>query len=159
MPEPKELYISNLTETMRQSQRYLAIGFGASLFFALVVFAAPVELRNVKAPIGPVEVLVSHNTALALSVAVYWVAGLLATFFISRIASITSLLRDPDLVIAALTYPSVLTTQPGAGRLGLCFLPPLLVASGMVRIFGTELLGVWRIFGMFVLLLPYLQLG
>jgi hypothetical protein len=150
MPEPKELYISNLTETLRQSQCYLAIGFGASVFFALVVFAAPVEFKEMKAPIGPVEVLISHNTALALSVAVYWVAGLLATFFISRIDSITLLLRDPDLVIAALMYPSVLTTQPAAGRLGSCFLPPLFVASGMVRIFGTELLGVWRILGMFL---------
>jgi hypothetical protein len=159
MPEPKELYISNLTETLRQSQCYLAIGFGASVFFALVVFAAPVEFKEMKAPIGPVEVLISHNTALALSVAVYWVAGLLATFFISRIDSITLLLRDPDLVIAALMYPSVLTTQPAAGRLGSCFLPPLFVASGMVRIFGTELLGVWRILGMFLWLLPYLQLG
>jgi hypothetical protein len=159
MPEPKELYVSNLTETLRQSQRHLAIGFGASVFFVLVVFAAPAELRDVKAPIGPVDVLVSHNTALALSVAVYWVAGLLATFFISRIASITLLLRDPDLVIAALTYPSVLTTQPAAGRLGLSCLPPLLIASGMVRIFGTELIGLWPTLGMFWLLLPYLQLG
>jgi hypothetical protein len=80
MPEPKDVYVSNLTETLRQSQRYLAIGFGASVFFALVLFAAPAEFSDVKAPIGPVDVLVSHNTALALSVAVYWVAGLLATF-------------------------------------------------------------------------------
>jgi hypothetical protein len=159
MPEPKELYISNLTETLRQSQRYLAIGFGASVFFALVVFAAPVELREMKAPIGPVEVLVSHNTALALSVAVYWVAGLLAGFFIRRIDSIIVLLHDPDLVIAALMYPSVLTTQEGAGRLGSWFLPPFLVAFGMVRIFGTKLLGIWPILGMLLLLSPYLQLG
>ncbi len=64
MSEPKELYISNLTETLRQSQRYMAIGFGASVFFTLVVFAAPLEFREVKAPIGPVEVLVSQNTLL-----------------------------------------------------------------------------------------------
>jgi hypothetical protein len=160
MPEPKELYISNLTETLRQSQRYLAIGFGASVFFALVVFAAPVELREIKAPIGPVEVLVSHNTALAISVAVYWVAGLLATFFIRRIDSIILLLHDdPDLVIAALMYPSVLTMQEGAGRLGSWFLPPFLVAFGMARIFGTALLGIWPILGMLLLLCPYLQLG
>jgi hypothetical protein len=159
MSEPKELYISNLTETLRQSQRYMAIGFGASVFFTLVVFAAPLEFREVKAPIGPVEVLVSQNTALALSVAVYWVAGLLATFFISRIASIILLLRDPDLVIAALMYPSVLTTKPAAGRLGSCFLPPLLLVMGMVRLFGKELLGFWWTLGMLFLLLPYLQLG
>jgi hypothetical protein len=159
MPEPKDVYVSNLTETLRQSQRYLAIGFGASVFFALVLFAAPAGFSDVKAPIGPVEVLVSHNTALALSVAVYWVAGLLATFFVSRIGSITRLLRDPDLVIAALTYPSILTTQPAGGRLGLCCLPPLFIASGMVRIFGTELIGLWPSFGIFLLLLPYLQLG
>ena len=159
MPEPKELYISNLTETLRQSQRYLAIGFGASVFFALVVFAAPVELREMKAPIGPVEVLVSHNTALALSVALYWVAGLLATFFIRRIDSIILLLDDPDLVIAALMYPSILTTQEGAGRLGSWFIPPFLVAFGMVRIFGTELLGNGSILVMLLLLSPYLGLG
>ena len=159
MSEPKELYLSNLTETLRQSQRYIAIGFGAALFFALVVFAAPLEFKEVKAPIGPVEVLVSQNTALALSVAVYWVAGLLSTFFISRIASIILLLRDPDLVIAALMYPSVLTTKPHAGRFGACFLPPLLVVSGMVWIFGKDLLGVGRIVGMVVLVGPYLQLG
>jgi hypothetical protein len=159
MSESKELYISNLTETLRQSQRYMAIGFGASVFFTLVVFAAPLQLREVKAPIGPVEVLVSQNTALALSVAVYWVAGLLATFFISRIASIILLVRDPDLVIAALMYPSVLTTRPAAGRLGSCFLPPLLLVIGMVRIFGKELLGFGWILGMLFLLLPYLQLG
>lgn len=159
MPEPTDLYITNLTETLRQSQRYMAIGFGASVFFTLVVFAAPLEFKEVKAPIGPVEVLVSQNTALALSVAVYWVAGLLATFFISRIASIILLLRDSDLVIAALMYPSVLTTKPGAGRLGSCFLPPLLVLIGMVRIFGKELLSLWWIVGMLCLLLPYFQLG
>jgi hypothetical protein len=159
MLEPKELYLSNLTETLRQSQRYIAIGFGASLFFALVVVAAPLEFKEVKAPIGPVEVLVGKNTALALSVAVYWVAGLLATFFISRIASIISLLRDRDLVIAALMYPSVLTTKPHAGRFGACFLPPLLVVVGMAGIFGKELLGFWRILGMLFLVLPYLQLG
>jgi len=159
MPEPKELYLSNLTETLRQSQRYIAIGLGASLFFALVVFAAPLEFKEVKAPIGPVEVLVSQNTALALSVAVYWVAGLLATFFISRIASIILLLRDPDLVIAALMYPSVLTTKPGAGRFGACFIPPVLVVIGMVGIFGKELMGFGRILGMLVLVSPYLKLG
>jgi hypothetical protein len=159
MLEPKELYLSNLTETLRQSQRYIAIGFGASLFFALVVVAAPLEFKEVKAPIGPVEVLVGKNTALALSVAVYWVAGLLATFFISRIASIISLLRDRDLVIAALMYPSVLTTKPHAGRFGACLLPPLLVVVGMAGIFGKELLGFWRILGMLFLVLPYLQLG
>jgi hypothetical protein len=159
MSEPKELYLSNLTETLRQSQRYIAIGFGASLFFALGVFAAPPEFKEVKAPIGPVEVLVSRNTALALSVAVYWVAGLLATFFISRIASIILLLRDRDLVIAALMYPSVLTTKPHAGRFGACFLPPLLVSIGMVGIVGKDLLGFWWILGMLFLVLPYLQLG
>jgi hypothetical protein len=158
MLEPKELYLSNLTETLRQSQRYMTIGFGASLFFALVVFAASLEFKEVRAPIGPVEVLVSQNTALALSVAVYWVAGLLATFFIARIASIILLLRDPDLVIAALMYPSVLTARPHAGRFGACFLPPLLVVIGMVRILGRELWG-WWILGMLFLVLPYLQLG
>jgi len=159
MSEPKDLYLSNLTETLRQSQRYIAIGFGASLFFVLVVFAAPLEFKQVRAPIGPVEVLVSQNTALALSVTVYWGAGLLATFFISRIASIILLLRDRDLVIAALMYPSVLTTKPHAGRLGACFLPPLLVAIGMAGIFGKELLDLRWILGMFFLVLPYLQLG
>lgn len=159
MADPKDLYLSNLTETLRQSQRYMAIGLGASLFFALVVFAAPVDVKQVRAPIGPLEVLVSQNTALALSITVYWVAGLLATFFISRIASIIVLLRDRDLVIAALTYPSVLTTKPPAGRFGACFIPPILVAIGMVGIFGRELLGAWRIFGLFWLVLPYLQLG
>jgi len=158
MAEPKELYLSNLTETLRQSQRYIAIGFGASLFFALVVFAAPLEFKEVQAPIGPVQVPVSQNTALTLSVAVYWVAGLLATFFVSRIASIILLLRDPDLVIAALMYPSVLTTKPHGGRFGACFLPPLLVVIGMVQIFGKQLLGPWSIFGMLFLVLPYLQL-
>jgi hypothetical protein len=158
MPEPKELYVSNLTETLRQSQRYMTIGFGASLFFGLVVFAASLQGKEMRAPIGPVEVLVSQNTALALSVAVYWVAGLLATFFIARIASIISLLGDPDLVIAALMYPSVLTTRPHAGRFGACFLPPLLVVIGMVRIFGMRLWG-WGILGMFLLVVPYLQLG
>ena len=113
-----------------------------------------------KAPIGPVEVLVSHNTALALSVALYWVAGLLVTIFIRRIDSIIVLLHDdPDLVIAALMYPSILTTQEGAGRLGSWFIPPFLVALGMVRIFGTELLGIWPILGMLLLLSPYLGLG
>jgi hypothetical protein len=159
MSEPKELYLSNLTETLRQSQRYMAIGFGASLFFALVVFAAPLELKEVRAPIGPVEVLVSQNTALVLSVAVYWVAGILATFFISRIASIILLLRDPDLVIAALMYPSILTTKPAAGRFGACLLPPLLVVIGMMQIFGKELLGSWWTLGMLCLVLPYVQLG
>src|SRR5215813_1416864 len=159
MTEPKDVYLSNLTETLRQSQRYLAIGFGASVFFVLVLFAAPAGSSDVKAPIGPVDVLVSHNTALALSVAVYWVAGLLATFFVSRIGSITALMRDQDLVVAALTYPNILTTQPAAGRLGLCGLPPLLIAAGMVKIFGTRLIGLVPIFAMFVILLPYLQLG
>jgi hypothetical protein len=55
--EPKEVYLSNLTETLRQSQRYMTIGFGASLFFALLVFAASLEVKDVRAPIGPVEVL------------------------------------------------------------------------------------------------------
>jgi hypothetical protein len=159
MSEPKDLYLSNLTETLRQSQRYIAIGLGASVFFALVVFAAPLEFKEVRAPIGPVEVMVSQNTALALSIAVYWVAGLLATFFISRIASIILLLRDPDLVIAALMYPSILTTKPSAGRLGAWFLPPFLVVIGMVGIFGKELLGFGRILFMLFLAFPYLQLG
>lgn len=158
MLEAKEVYLSNLTETLRQSQRYMTIGFGASLFFALVVFAASLEVKEVRAPIGPVEVLVSQNTALALSVVVYWVAGLLATFFITRIASIISLLRDPDLAIAALMYPSVLTTRPYAGRFGACFVPPLLVVIGMAGLFGWELWG-WWILGMLFLVSPYLQLG
>jgi hypothetical protein len=111
MSDSKELLVFNLTETLRQSQRYMTIGFGASLFLALFVFAVPGEFREVKAPIGPVEILVSRNTALLLAVAIYWVAGLVATFFVSRIDSIISLLRDPELAITALMYPSVLTIR------------------------------------------------
>ena len=140
MSDPKELLVSNLTETLRQSQRHMTIGFGASIFLALFVFAVPGEFKEVKAPIGPVELLVSRNTALVLAVAVYWVAGLLATFFVSRIDSIISLLRDPDVAITALMYPSVLTIRPAGARFVLCVVPPVLVFSGLVELFGNELL-------------------
>ena len=156
MLEPKEILIGNLTESLNQTQRYIAIAFGASVFTLLLAFGTP---SDIKAPIGPAEILVGKPVAIALSLAVFWVAAGMAPFYVLRIETIIALIHDPDLVIASVTYPSILTIRPHLLRYGATLLPPVLAVIALLQIYGYQLLGVWQIFGILLLIGPHLGLA
>jgi len=112
----------------------------------------------VRASVGPTEILVDKPTAMALALAAYWVVGMLANFFVSRVNTIITLLRDDELVMAAVMFPSILTTRPHGARIGLTALPLLFVVIGLAVIFGEKLIGFGSLFGVVVLVVPYLHL-
>ena len=156
MLDPKEILIGNLTASLNQSQRYIVIAFGASVFTVLLPFGTP---GDIKAPIGPAEILVGKPVAIALSFAVFWVAAVMASFYVSRIDTIIAYIDNPELVIASVTYPSILTIRPHFPRYGATLLAPVLAVTALLHMYGYQLLGVWQIVGIFVLIAPHLGLA
>jgi len=156
MMEAKEILTDNLTESLNQSQRYIVIAFGASGFILLLALGTP---GDIKAPIGPAELLVGKPVAIALSFAVFWVAAVMGSFYVSRIETIIILLHDPDIVIASATYPSILTIRPHLLRYGATLVAPVLAVIALCQMYDYRLLGVWQFGGIFLLIAPHLSLA
>jgi len=162
MTEPKDILISNLKEAFNQLQRYMVFGLGTSLFLLILAGTEPGRLNGdslgIKLPGEFFPVPVSVSVAVSVVVSAYWIVGWLATIGVSRANHIVEGLRDaPELLEAALTYPSIPTMKVHGPRIGLAFIPALFVGLAAF-ISGHRPHSFIEVFALIMLLLPYLLL-
>jgi hypothetical protein len=156
MPTKTDLLVSNLQETIKSLQMFMLSGLGAALFFVLLAFSSKKEV-TLQAPAVGSSLPISSNIALALSLSVYWIAGLMATLLVARANRLVHILRkeSPELVEPVLLYPSVVTLRVYGPRLGLAILPAVLVIVGSVQFWGRQLYSLWPAIGLFFLAVPF----
>jgi hypothetical protein len=131
--------VANFNEALRQANRYLVSGLFASLFlFALSI--DPVAFNSsggISLPGGPT--LPVRYARLALAV-IYWVSPLLADFSLARAERIAISLQktSPELLKAAITFPSIATTRVHGPRWITALGPPIFVsiAGWMTGVFA-----------------------
>ena len=162
MADPKDILISNLKEALNQLQRYMVFGLGTSLFLLTLAGTEPGRLSGdspgIKLPGELLPVPVSLSVAVSVVVSAYWVAGWLATIMVSRANHIVERLRDsPELLEAALTYPSIPTTRVHGPRIGLAILPALFV--GIAVFITSRQDSSKKVFALIMLALPYIVLA
>jgi len=161
MPSRTDLLITNLQESVKRLQTYMLTGLGASLFFALLAFSSEKGVTLQMPAVGS-SLPISANLALAFALTVYWVAGSVSSLLVARVNRLVHILGkrgSPELVEAALLYPSVATFRVYGPRLGLALLPPTLVIIGSVQLWGDRLWSYLPMIGLLLLALPFLVLG
>jgi hypothetical protein len=151
--------VANLTEALRQANRYLVSGlFSAVFLFALSLDPGAFNSSGSISLPGGLPPLPVRYARLALGV-IYWVSPILADFSLARAERIGIYLQEtnPELLKAAITFPSIATTRVHGPRWVTAFGPPVLVtvAGWMTGFFAfTE-----KRIVLFVLsVLPYMAL-
>ncbi|MEE8403471.1 MAG: hypothetical protein V3R93_06930 [Candidatus Hydrothermarchaeaceae archaeon] len=158
--EPESILVENLRIVLNRIERYMVLGIGSSLFMVLLANAAP-ELVKTGEGVEIPGVFLATDPGLAATVvlAVYWIAGFMASYTVSRAERIVeALTKSPDILEAALTYPSIATTRIHGPRIGAALLPPvLLIVTLLIE-------GGWpesynSVFGFFIFAAPYIVLA
>ena len=130
MPSKDDILVSNLRDALQQAQRYIVSGITSAALFLLLVSQAPGLLTSGRPFDLPTLGAVPPGSAAIVLVLVYLAFGLLANSAIGRIRTIGLKIDDPQLVAAALTQFSVITTENPIIRWGAALLPPLLFLVG-----------------------------
>ncbi len=154
-----DLLITSLQESVRLLQRYMVTGLGAAAFFALLVATGTKEV-HLQAPAVGSSLPVSTSLAIAISLAVYWSAGAMASVLVERARRLVRVMHgeDAELLSAALSYPAVPTLPSHGPRVFLTLAPAVLVVYATVGFWGVRIAALWPIFGLLLLILPYVVL-
>lgn len=159
MADIDAVLVDNLKEAFRQANRYLTLGLFSSLFiFALSLDPSAFSSSgNVSLP-GGIPPLPVRYARIALAV-IYWAAPFLADFSLARAERIGSKLQQSNLELlkAAATYPSIITTRVHGPRWIAVLVPPLLIgiAGWMTGLFSFNGRGLLYLGGA---VFPYLAL-
>lgn len=131
MDKLQDILGKNLTETLRQLQRYMVLGLGTAVFALMLAASQPAFLDSsdtVELPSQFLPLPVSLRIGIVFALAAYWVAGFLAVMMLSRTKQIIKLLDDsPELVKALLTYPSIPTINYFLPRMFLAVAPAIII--------------------------------
>jgi len=122
--------VDNFKESLRQANRYLALGLFSSLFLLALSFdPAAFGSGSVPLPGGLPSVPVRY--ALSMLALVYWVSPFLADFSLARAERIGLQLQQSNLELlkAALTFPCIATTRVHGPRWITALVPPILVST------------------------------
>jgi len=151
-----DLLITSLQETVKLIQTYMLAGLGAAAFFLLLVVTGIKEVQ-LQAPAVGSSLPVSTTIAVAISLAVYWAAGAMASVLIDRARRLVDVVQaeDAQLLAAALSYPATPTLRSNGPRVFLAIAPAALVLYGAFRFWGKQLLAVEPFFGVMLLMIPY----
>lgn len=150
--------VDNFKESLRQANRYLALGLFSSLFlFALSLDAVAFGSGSVSLPGGLPPLPVRY--ALIMLALVYWVSPFLADFSLARAERIGLQLQQSNLELlkVALTFPCIATTRVHGPRWITALAPPVIVSiAGWTNgFFSFSQKGIF----LFVLsVIPYLTL-
>lgn len=114
MAEPKDVLVENLKETLKGVERYLLLGSAFALFILLLADSGKLAVGAVGQEVNiPVVGLnaPSHGAAL-IALVIYTLLGWMIFGLVRRVERIKNKLTriDANLLDAALTYPSMLTT-------------------------------------------------
>ncbi|MDY6857464.1 MAG: hypothetical protein SWO11_22725 [Thermodesulfobacteriota bacterium] len=158
--EPESILVENLRTALDRIERYMIFGIGSSLFLVILGTAAP-ELaktgEGVEIPGGFIST--EPRIVAAVVLAAYWVAGLMASYTVSRAERIVKTLKkSPEILEAALTYPSIATTKIYYPRIGAALLPPALLLIALA-IEGGWPKSYYSVLGFLILLTPYITLA
>ena len=162
MPDPKDILVENLRDTVRQIQRYMVVGIG-SAFLSIAIARRGPELwasgQNFYLPILCVEV--DPGLAGITLIVAHVIFGSMAVSATSRVGRIAKEIGDKKLVNAALMYPSIATAQFSVLRIGSAMLPPLLILAGYLveQVRGETTFEVAAFVGFLVISVPYFILA
>jgi len=158
MADPGSILVENLREALRLIQRYLFLGLSAAMLTAVLPSRRELGDASVSVTLPGGLPAVPSELASAVAIVVYWVSGALATFTVARAKRIVTELRAyPELLAAALTYPSIPTTRVYGPRIGAALLPPVLMCWAAFRS-GDLRLDEGGVGALVLALLPYLVL-
>lgn len=115
MPEPKDLLLESLKETLKGAEKYFVAGGVSALFILLLAvrgqLAPGATEQDVKIPI--LELNAPTFGAAFIALAIYILSGWKVCSFINHVDKIKSeltRLKQKELLDAALTYPSMILT-------------------------------------------------
>jgi len=115
MAEPKDILLENLKETLKGAERYFLSGIVSALFILLLALrgqlAAGAVEQEVKVPI--IDISAPTFSAAFIALAIYTLSGWMIFSVVNHAKQIKvelTRLKGNDLLDAALTYPSTLTT-------------------------------------------------
>src|SRR5688500_686919 len=124
----ESVLVANLHEALRQANRCLALGLFASLFLVGLSLDPDAFVTGSVSFPGVIPPLPIQYAQIALTV-VYWVMPFLTDFSLARADRIAIHLQrsNPELLQAAVTYPSIATTRVHGPRWVATLVPPLVV--------------------------------
>lgn len=150
----EEILVNNFKECLKLAQRYILFGIGCGLFSVLTIIESE-KAEPIKFWIFPE---VNINYACFLAFVIYYASGFLALFNVERTRIISYALKkkNPMLLEAVMTYPSMVTLNFGF-RILFTLMPIILMIMGSVRFINLS--GIWDlvIFSV-VISVPYLCL-
>jgi hypothetical protein len=127
---PEDILVENLKESLRATHRYIVSGAASSLFIllqALQHLEQPESDIETPVTIPIVGISAKPGIAVLIALVIYFLSAFLANFSIDRAQQLVKkLLSCPDMVIAALTYPSLPTIQNPFTRVGAALSPALI---------------------------------
>lgn len=160
----EDILVDNLKEALKSSHNYIVLGTSTALFLLILVIQelqGTVINADVKVPL--IELSTGRSMAKLTAVVACFISGYMAYLAVSRIHRIRWRLRAwQDIRKAALTFPSIPTTNMAFVRVGAILLPALLYSAALVIIFRPWLkdkdMLVPAIFLILMLNLPYILL-
>jgi len=149
-----DILYDNLKTALSSFGKYLLYGNGAAAFSLLVTVSSS---ESIALPFGLPEA--QRNMAGLFALAVYFIAGCGAAITLPRAQRIIDKMREsPELLEAAVTYPSIPTTRIPAPRFIAALTPPVLIII-TVLLEGASFDSVYFIVGLMVLISPYVTLA
>ena len=150
MADVDAVRVDNFKESLRQANRYLALGLFSSLFlFALCLDPAAFAGASTISLPGGFPPLPVQYARIALALA-YWVSPFLAGFSLARAERIGLELQQSnvDLLKAVISFPCIATTRVHGPRWAAALIPPLLVAvaGSMNGFFAFSVTGILLFF-------------
>ncbi|PKB83198.1 MAG: hypothetical protein BZY88_02575 [SAR202 cluster bacterium Io17-Chloro-G9] len=159
-----DLLLDNLKEALQTIQRYMLIGLASAGGILTLAASSPKEVSITGLP-APVPWIV----AISIFSGAYWAVGFLSYLTVKRVNEIvkqfgsredrSEAVERAQVLLAALTYPSMLTFRASLPRVGMSVIPPILAVAGFAIAFEKELLDILPILGMLLLAIPYVFLA
>ncbi len=161
MPDPNEIRLDNLRETLRQIQRYIVLGIGSAIILLSVILQAPDLSKSSATLTLPFIGQVAPSMAAFTLIIAGFIFGAVSVSGVNRVVSIAREIGDESLVDAALTFPTVVTIQSKVLRVGASLMPPILLVLGyMIEHSRTETpFDPFALVGMAMISSPYLVLS
>jgi hypothetical protein len=134
MDDLNQILVSNLIEALQQLERYIVIGFGASVS----ALALTGKSRD-RVQVASIPVSLARDTALLVLLALCVMVGAMASYSADSAQMIAERLHSsPGLLSAACTYPSVATSPYYGVRLLPAILPCVFLMFAIYRWEGAR---------------------
>lgn len=140
MAKSEDILVNNLTGSLKSAQRYIAIGIGTSALAATVIIREAYEpgtsLQETGVPLFSFSA--PAGVAALFALITYFSSGLLSVFALNRAREIALELdgKSPEILRAALRFPSVLTVSPSLLRSVIALVPVVVLWMSLIPLFA-----------------------